>query len=69
MADEPNCEMRCRFCCRKWAVTLKRPPYWGVLYTTCSICYTNLLQEFEKQFPRVLLFPKKKKVKVEGDGA
>lgn len=53
MADKGKCELRCRFCPRRWeSDDLKDAPYWGVFYTICSTCYASILEEFEKQFPR-----------------
>lgn len=53
MAENKKCEVRCRFCPRRWeSDEIEDAPYWGVVYSICSTCYTKIIEEFEKQFPR-----------------
>lgn len=47
-----TCELRCRFCQKRWeSDEIEDAPHWGVLYTICATCYPRIFEEFERQFP------------------
>lgn len=62
MAEEkqPNCELRCRFCPKVWQGHISDPPKWKVEITICATCYTEIMLQFEKQFPSRRALPKRR---------